>query len=121
MSSWCWGRAGLFPTASWLFGKVGAGAFQEPGNPHPLERLVLSGVELDGWTTELEMASLGVGRGWTEGPPALHCAASRSAWGGARSVRPVGWSVASLGVSVTLHPGLQQKTHTLVRLGLVGP
>lgn len=66
VSSWCWGRASLFPTARWLFGKAGAGAFQEPGNPHPLERLVLSGVELDGWKTELKMALpgqwAGVGR-----------------------------------------------------------
>lgn len=66
VSSWCWGRASLFPTARWLFGKAGAGAFQEPGNPHPLGRLVLSGVELDGWKTELKMALpgqwAGVGR-----------------------------------------------------------
>lgn len=117
VSFWCWGRAGLLPTAGCLFGKASAGPLQEPGNPHPLERLVLPGVELDGWKTELKMASLGSRQGLA---PALHCAASRSVWGGARSAHPARWSVASLGVSVTLHPGLQQNTRHLGQAGTGG-
>ena len=27
VSSWCWGRAGMFPAAGWWFGKVGAGSY----------------------------------------------------------------------------------------------
>lgn len=56
------GGAGLFATAGWLFGKAADGAFNEPGNSHPLERLVLPGVEPDGWKTELKMASLESGQ-----------------------------------------------------------
>lgn len=36
-----------------------SGCWSVSGNLHPLERLVLPGVELDGWKTELKMASLG--------------------------------------------------------------
>lgn len=96
-----------------------SGCWSVSGNLHPLERLVLPGVELDGWKTELKMASLGSVQGLdrrgscsVQPPGACGEGQGLSALSDGLCPRWVCLSSCTQGCSKT--PG------TWVRLGLVG-
>lgn len=113
VSSWCWGRAGLFPAAGWCFGKVGAGSYCILGiwKSYPLGEAGPPGVMLGGWKTKLKIVSLGNGAGVEQKQPLLSIVpplgVCRERDG---PVHPARWSAASLGAFVTLHAGVQQRT-----------
>lgn len=115
VSSWCWGRAGLFPAGGLVKSVLEAIAFWEPGNPNPLGK---PGSSL-GWCLvarkkEIKIPSLGNGAGVEQKQPLLSIVLPPGTCGeGDGLVHPGRWSAAPPGAFVTRYPGVQQRTDHL--------